>query len=132
MAVNPSVPPSVPARAIILFAHGSRDPLWRKPIEAVASRIMQVSPGMLVRCAYLELTTPDLLTCASELAATHAKSISILPMFLGVGKHVREDMPGLIASLRQAHPTASFTLLPTVGEDERLIDLLAHMALSAA
>lgn len=120
------------AHAIILFAHGSRDPLWRKPIEAVASRIMQLSLGALVRCAYLELMAPDLLSCVSELTAAHAKSITILPMFLGVGKHVREDMPGLIASIRQVHPAVRFTLLPPVGEDERLIDLLAHMALSAA
>ena len=42
--------------AIILFAHGSRDPLWHKPIQAVAQRITERDAQELVRCAYLELT----------------------------------------------------------------------------
>ena len=47
--------------AIILFAHGSRDPLWHRPIQAVAQRIAKRDAQVLVRCAYLELTAPDLL-----------------------------------------------------------------------
>ena len=54
--------------AIILFAHGSRDPLWHKPIQAVAQRIAERDTEVLVRCAYLELTEPDLLHVANELA----------------------------------------------------------------
>ena len=41
--------------AIILFAHGSRDPLWRLPIESVATEIRRRHPAALVSCAYLEL-----------------------------------------------------------------------------
>ena len=48
--------------AIILFAHGSRDSLWRRPIEAVADQVKQLSPETEVACAYLELTEPDLPT----------------------------------------------------------------------
>ena len=40
--------------AIILFAHGSRDVLWRRPIEAVANEMKQLSPDTQVACAYLE------------------------------------------------------------------------------
>ena len=46
--------------AIVLFAHGSRDPLWRAPIEAVAERIRTLAPGAAVACAYLEYTEPTL------------------------------------------------------------------------
>ena len=59
--------PSNPPDAIILFAHGSRDPLWRAPIEAVAQRInQQTGNALLARCAYLELCEPDLPTVAIE------------------------------------------------------------------
>ena len=54
--------------AIILLAHGSRDPLWRRPIEAVAARIQTDQPRLLVRCAYLELCAPDLAGAVAELA----------------------------------------------------------------
>ena len=52
---------------IILFAHGSRDPLWHKPIQSVAERITQRSPTTVVRCAYLELTEPSLPQVADAL-----------------------------------------------------------------
>ena len=42
-------------KAIVLFAHGSRDPLWHKPMEAVAAQIATQAPDTPVACAYLEL-----------------------------------------------------------------------------
>jgi sirohydrochlorin cobaltochelatase len=51
-------------------------------------------------------------------------------MFLGVGRHAREDLPSLLDALRLEHPTVAFTLQCAVGEDTRLVDLLANIALS--
>ena len=117
-------------RAIVLFAHGSRDPLWRAPVEAVAERIRTNAPKVLVRCAYLELTEPDLATAVAELVAQGARSIRTLPLFLGVGKHAREDLPVLIAQMRAQYPQVSFELLPAVGEHPDLLDLMARIALA--
>ena len=104
--------------AIILFAHGSRDPLWHKPIQAVAQRMSNTSPEVLVRCAYLELTEPDLLTVVAELAQAGATHVRVLPMFLGVGRHAREDLPELIQALRAAHPQVDIQCQPAVGEQQ--------------
>ena len=116
--------------AIILFAHGSRDPLWHKPIQAVAARIAHRAPATLVRCAYLELTEPDLPQVANTLVAEGATRLSIVPMFLGVGRHAREDLPVLISTLQRQHPHLTITCQPAVGEQERLLDLLADIALA--
>jgi sirohydrochlorin cobaltochelatase len=116
-------------KAIILFGHGSRDPLWRQPIEAVAARITQFRPDQAVRCAYLELEQPDLATAASQLVAQGATRITIVPMFLGTGRHAREDLPVLVEALRQAHSQVVFSLQRAVGEDPRVIDVLATIAL---
>ena len=116
-------------KAIILFGHGSRDPLWRQPIEAVVARIEQVQPGLPVRCAFLELDQPDLAAAASQLVAEGATQITIVPMFLGTGRHARNDLPVLAQALHQAHPAAVFTLQRAVGEDPRVLDLLACIAL---
>jgi sirohydrochlorin cobaltochelatase len=114
---------------IILFAHGSRDPLWHRPMEAVAARIAELDTQTPVRCAYLELTPPDLPACAAALVAEGVSRITILPLFLGVGKHAREDLPQLLAGLKSAHPGVTFSLQPAIGEDPRVVDLLARMAL---
>ncbi|MGE0498384.1 MAG: sirohydrochlorin chelatase [Ramlibacter sp.] len=115
-------------RGFILFAHGSRDPQWRKPVEAVAQRLRDRAPGSPVRCAYLELTTPDLPTAAADLIAAGVRSVRITPVFLGTGKHAREDLPVLVEQLRQAHPAVDFSLQQPVGEDARLLDLIAQIA----
>ena len=135
---------------IILFAHGSRDPLWRGPIEAVAALIRADRLHQNVLCAYLELCEPSLPDAAASMIsqlsntidsiANNADSaranspkhlkIRILPMFLGMGKHAREDLPLLAAQLQQAHPDVEFEIVPTVGEDARVTALLAELAVA--
>jgi len=82
-----------------------------------------------VLCAYLELSTPDLPTAVATLVERGIGAITIVPMFLGVGKHAREDLPQLVAQLKQAHSDVQFSLQPAVGENPRLISLLADIAL---
>ena len=117
-------------RGILLFAHGSRDARWREPVEAVARRVAERDPAAQVACAYLELVEPDLPTAAAQMVQNGATSIRVVPLFLGIGKHVREDLPRLLAELRQANPKVNFTLGKAVGEEPALIDLLAQIALA--
>lgn len=115
--------------AVILFAHGSRDPLWRAPIDAVAAQMQRQSPHTAVRCAFLELTAPDLPSTVAALVAEGHHRLRIVPMFLGIGRHAREDLPLLVAQLRQDHPEITVELLPAVGEMPELTQCLADLAL---
>ena len=117
--------------AVVLFAHGSRDPLWSRPIEAIAARMAALEPGVPVRCAYLELMQPDLASAVRALAETGAQHIRILPMFLGVGKHARHDLPVLVQALATEHPQLGFHLEPAIGEHPLVADLMARIALGA-
>lgn len=121
----------LPTSGIVLFAHGSRDPLWHQPMEAVASaiRAAAAAPATPVVCAYLELSTPDLPTAVAHLHSAGVRSVTIVPLFLGVGKHAREDLPALVAALRVQRPDMQFQLQNAVGQDPRLIALLADIAL---
>jgi sirohydrochlorin cobaltochelatase len=116
-------------KTVVVFAHGSRDPLWRGPIEAVARAVEAAAPGTPVRCAYLELCEPNLPTAVAELAALGATVVRVLPVFFGMGRHAREDLPGLLADLATQHPGVQLAVLPTVGEDPRVTHLLAELAL---
>jgi len=117
------------ARAVILFGHGSRDPLWRLPMETVAARLRAQHPEVAVRCAYLELDAPDLATAAAEAVGAGADRITVVPMFLGTGRHAREDLPLLVRALEASHPGVAFLLQKPVGEDGRVLDLIARIAL---
>ncbi len=119
-------------RAIVLFGHGSRDPLWRAPMDAVAQRLAQRSPEAAVRCAFLELAQPDLATAVGELVSAGTTQVTIVPMFLGAGRHVREDLPVLIDGLRRDHAGLAIDLLAPVGEHPLVLDLLASIASAAS
>ena len=119
-----------PEHGVVLFAHGSRDPAWRAPIEAVAERMRALKPQVPVQCAYLELTTPDLATAVQLLRDTGVRAVSIWPMFLGVGRHVREDLPRLVEDLRHRHPDTQFTLRPAIAEHADVLDSMARTALN--
>jgi len=116
--------------AVVLFAHGSRDPLWRVPIDAVAHEIARQSPATVVRCAFLELMAPELGETVDELVAQGHTSIRVVPMFLGVGRHAREDLPALIDNLRARYPAVQLDLQPAIGEQAELTRCMAQIALS--
>ena len=116
-------------KSIVLFAHGSRDPLWHRPIQAVAERVQAQQPSMVVTCGYLELSSPSLFEAVQSLVDQGCQHTRLVPLFLGVGKHVREDLPQMLAELAAHHPTVVFEPLPAVGEHPDLLDLMAQIAL---
>lgn len=117
---------------IVLFAHGSRDPAWRAPIEAVARRMRQLDPAVRVQCAYLELTEPDLPSAVAALHADGATRITVWPMFLGTGRHAREDLPRLLAQLRGQYPGVDFRLREAIAEHPEVLQAMALAALTDA
>jgi sirohydrochlorin cobaltochelatase len=98
-------------------------------MEEVARRIRARVAQVQVRCAFLELDTPGLPEAVTELVESGADSIRVVPMFLGAGRHAREDLPRLVEQCRHVHPTTAIELEPFVGEDARLLDLIATLAL---
>ena len=115
---------------LILFAHGARDPRWAAPFEAVAEAVRAARPGLPVRLAFLEFMSPTLPAAGAELAAAGCDRITVLPMFLGAGGHVRKDLPLLLDELRQAHPDLGVTLQPAIGEIDSVVAAMAQAALA--
>ena len=60
---------------VIVLAHGSRDPQWFGPIEAVAQAVAARASQSPVRCAYLELCGPSLLALVCLLRPIRAGSV---------------------------------------------------------
>ncbi len=116
---------------VILFAHGSRDPLWRLPIDAVAQRMKAQWPDLPVACAFLELTTPALPEVVDDMMKLGLTHLRVVPMFLGVGRHAREDLPQLVNDLCEAYPQVRFELTASVGEHPAMTALLANIAAGA-
>ena len=115
---------------LILFAHGARDPRWAAPFEAVAAAVRAARPGLPVRLAFLEFMAPTLPEAGAGLAAAGCTHITVLPMFLGAGGHVRKDLPLLLDELRAAHSGLVVTLQPAIGEIDSVVAAMAAAALA--
>jgi sirohydrochlorin cobaltochelatase len=120
------------SKAIVFLAHGSRDPLWQAPMLAIAARARALAPAAQVRLAYLELCAPDLPAVVAELVAAGTSHLTVMPLFLGMGRHAREDLPEIMQGLQTHHPAVHFDLLPPLGEDPRLVELAAALATTHA
>jgi sirohydrochlorin cobaltochelatase len=110
---------------IVLFAHGSREPDWAAPFVALARRVASESGGARVAVAYLEILSPTLEEAVASLEAAGAGDITIAPIFLAPGGHVKRDLPRIVASLRARHPSASFRVLTTIGESDAILAAMA-------
>ncbi len=119
------------SRALVLFAHGARDPRWAEPFEAVAERVRRAAPSLPVRLAFLEMMVPTLFDAVDALAADGATTIDVVPLFLGTGGHLRKDLPPLVEAARAAHPGLVVRLHAAIGEDATVLDALARAALDA-
>ena len=120
------------AQAIVLFAHGARDPRWAEPFEDVAARIRTAAPNVPVALAFLELMAPNLDAAVASLVAAGATTVDVVPLFLGTGGHLRHDLPPLVESLRAAHPAATIRLHAAIGEHAVVSEAMARAALLAA
>lgn len=119
---------------ILLFAHGARDPAWAQPFQAVAARLSEraQAEGHEVTLAFLEFMSPDILAAGADLVSRGCTEVSVVPLFLGAGGHVRKDLPRLLEELGAAHPNVQWRLSAAVGETDILIQGMADAAWSLA
>lgn len=116
-------------RAILLLAHGSRDPAWKTPFERLREKIVAQAPATPVENAYLEHSSPDVIEASKRLVQQGATSIEIVPLFLGPGGHVRSDLPRLAAAIRSAHVGVEVTVATPIGEVDSVIEAIAAYCL---
>ena len=111
--------------ALILFAHGARDPEWANPMRRVQAAIRQRVSDMPVELAFLEFLTPNLPEAAAQLVTQGCEKIVVMPMFIARGGHLKNDLPGIIELLRSTYPTVEFSLGGAIGEDEMVVQAMA-------
>ncbi|MFI6334380.1 sirohydrochlorin chelatase [Streptomyces sp. NPDC050535] len=115
VAPNGARRPAPPA--LVLVAHGSRDPRALSTVRTLIERIRELRPHLPVRLGHIELNEPLL---PDTLAALHAEGTGeavLVPLLLSRGHHVGRDIPEAAAAapaplrLRVAGPLGPHPLL---------------------
>ena len=107
--------------ALILFAHGARDPEWANPMRRVQAAVRQRVTDIPVELAFLEF-----------LIEQGAQKVVILPMFIARGGHLKNEAPEMVAMLRSTYPNVEFSMSGAIGENEIVVQAMATAGLEAA
>ena len=110
--------------ALLLFAHGSSDPGWAEPFIKLKAAVQAREPGRKVELAFLERMEPSFDETVTALQAQGVRHITVAPIFLAIGGHMRKDLPKLIEET-QARTGIEFRILPALGEVDSLITAIA-------
>lgn len=116
-------------QGIVLFGHGSRNAEWALPFEAIRQEIRRQQPDTPVELAFLELMQPALPEAINALSNQGVDRVSVIPVFISTGNHVRVDLPKLIAEALVAHPGVEVRVAAPLGEAPEMLRAMAAYAL---
>jgi sirohydrochlorin cobaltochelatase len=117
---------------LVLFVHGSRDPLWRSYFERLTRDLQGDLGPERVQLAYMEFASPTLEDVVSRAVSRGVGRIVLLPFFFSGGAHVAEDIPEQVEAVRKRFPALPVEVLPPVGEHRRFVTMLKQLAWETA
>ncbi|MEU1848581.1 sirohydrochlorin chelatase [Streptomyces sp. NPDC019990] len=114
------VPPAATRRpappALVVVAHGSRDPRALSTVRALLDRVRALRPDVPAHLGHIELNAPLL---PDTLAALEDREAVLVPLLLSRGYHVKQDIPEMAA----ASPARTHLAAP-LGPHPLLVDAL--------
>lgn len=109
---------------LLIVDHGTRSAAANAPLVELARRVSSARPDWVVEHAHMELAEPNFDTAIDRLVSRGASQILVHLHFLGVGYHVRESIPQLVAIARERHSTVSIETTSPLGDDDRLVEIV--------
>lgn len=117
-------------RGIVLFAHGARDPEWARPFEAIRERVRAQRPEYRIELAFLEMMPPSLEEAIGSLVSEGALCVTVFPLFMAQGAHLKHDLPRILDAIRAAHPRIPVALESAIGDVPEILDAIAGWILT--
>jgi len=117
--------------AILLMAHGSRISEANDAVREIAAMVKKMSGFDIVEVAYREQHLPTIQQGIDACVALGAQRILLIPYFLFVGAHVREDLPEEMAEGRKRHPGVEFAMGNHLGVHRKLAEVVVERVAEA-
>lgn len=119
--------------ALVIAAHGTRLPEGQQACRELVDRVRAMLPGVRVLDAYVELDEPAISVAVTDALETDpARHAVVVPLMIGTGGHVREDIPSEIAAGKQELSGGTVTYTPHLGPDPRLRSVVRDRIAAAA
>ncbi|MEJ8641813.1 CbiX/SirB N-terminal domain-containing protein [Streptomyces sp. MS1.HAVA.3] len=113
-----------PAPALLVIAHGSRDPRHAATVHALTRRTRELRPGMRVETAFLDFNTPSVGQALSALYLSGVREVVALPLLLTRAFHAKSDIPAALAESTARLPGLSVRVADVLGPSPLLLSAL--------
>ncbi|MGW5052295.1 sirohydrochlorin chelatase [Actinokineospora sp. NPDC004072] len=100
---------------LVAVAHGSRDPRSAAAVADLLDVVRSRTPGLDVRGAFLDLSTPRLIDVLGALRRDGHRRAVVAPLLLGRAFHARVDLPALLAEAAAAYPGLAVSVADVLG-----------------
>jgi len=117
-------------KALLLVAHGSRRKQSNDEVILLADKLRDTCSRQyaIVHAAFLELADVLIPDGIKQCVDDGASSIVVLPYFLNSGRHVVEDIPGIVNSTTRLYPDIDINIAPHLGASSLMVDLVIASA----
>ncbi|MCK9197278.1 MAG: CbiX/SirB N-terminal domain-containing protein [Syntrophales bacterium] len=110
--------------AVILMGHGSRVPGAGEGMEKVAQWLKEKRSGTMIEICYMSELGPHFPEILEKCVREGADKIIVMPYFLHLGIHLREDIPAMMGKEAKKYPGLTLILGRHLGFDESLAELV--------
>jgi sirohydrochlorin ferrochelatase len=111
---------------LLFVAHGTPLVEANASIHRVLELVQQTAGYGPALTGYLDCNQPDIPSAFTQLAATGVQRIAVLPYFLHLGRHVRQDLPAHFEQARHQHPGIDIQVAQHLEYDPLLVDVAAE------
>ncbi|MEU9109206.1 sirohydrochlorin chelatase [Streptomyces xanthophaeus] len=101
--------------ALLVIAHGSRDPRHAATVHALTRRARSLRPGLRVETAFLDFNTPTVGQALSALYLSGVREVVALPLLLTRAFHAKSDIPAALAESASRLPGLSVRVADVLG-----------------
>jgi sirohydrochlorin ferrochelatase len=112
--------------AILLMAHGSRVAEANDAVREIAALVKKMTDYDIVEVSFREQHKPDIQQGVDACVAQGAERIMLVPYFLYMGAHVREDLPEEMAEAKERHPGVEFVMGKHLGVHRKLAEVVVE------
>ena len=110
---------------VIIVDHGSKREEANQNLLEVVRRYRAIqSTFTIVEPAHMELAAPSIEDAFRRCVEQGATNVVCHPYFLSYGRHVREDVPALMASAAEKFPGVRYSITEPLGMQENLSALI--------
>ena len=118
--------------SILLLAHGSKDPEWKRHFLMLKSEIKDMCDHCEVFLSFFELEHPTLEQLIEQLIKKGTRKFFIYPVLLANGFHLKKDLPERIELIKKKYTDIEINCGTSLIEQPHIRKSIAETVLKAS